>query len=59
VAVEAGSAVLGHDACGGSFGWEDGRAYKASFELVDAAGNRSAPAALEVSAPKPARAPGR
>lgn len=47
--------TLGHDACSGSFGFDDGRAYKLTFELYDAAGNKNGEklATLEVNAPKP------
>ncbi|MFZ5445878.1 MAG: hypothetical protein ACOZQL_38150 [Myxococcota bacterium] len=54
VALDGDTLVLGHDACSGSFGFDDGRAYKLSFELFDAAGNKSPEkAALEVAAPRP------
>lgn len=46
--------VLGHDICSGSFGFDDGRAYKVTVELFDAAGNAGGKAVtLELSAPKP------
>ncbi len=48
--------VIGHDACSGTFGLEDGRAYKLQLELFDSAGNRNAEkVSLEISAPRPAR----
>jgi hypothetical protein len=54
VPVEGETATLGHDVCSGSFGFDDGRAYKLTIELLDAAGNRaSSTVALELSAPKP------
>ena len=54
VPVDGEWAIVGHDACSGSFGFDDGRAYKLSIELYDAAGNAAAkPVALELSAPKP------
>jgi hypothetical protein len=50
------SIIIGHDACGGSFGFEDGRAYRLVFELFDSAGNHNAErVSLEVSAPRPPR----
>ncbi|MFT3713707.1 MAG: hypothetical protein QM817_39110 [Archangium sp.] len=46
--------TIGHDACSGGFGFDDGRAYKLTFELFDAAGNKSVEkASLEVAAPRP------
>jgi hypothetical protein len=46
--------TIGHDACSGGFGFDDGRAYKLTFELFDAAGNKSVEKAqLEVAAPRP------
>ncbi len=54
VPLEGDVLHLGHDACSGNFGFDDGRAYKLSFELYDAAGNRSPEkASLEVAAPRP------
>lgn len=53
VPLDGDTLTLGHDACSGNFGFDDGRAYKLSFELFDAAGNRAAEkASLEVSAPR-------
>lgn len=53
VMLEGDTLTLGHDACSGNFGFDDGRAYKLTFELYDAAGNRSSEkAALEVAAPR-------
>lgn len=58
VPFEADVLHLGHDACSGNFGFDDGRAYKLTFELFDAAGNRSPDrASLEVAAPRPLDAP--
>lgn len=52
--IEGDAVIIGHDACSGNFGFEDGRAYKLSFELYDAAGNRATQKhALEVAAPRP------
>ncbi len=54
VPVEADTFTIGHDACSGSFGFDDGRAYKLTFELFDAAGNKSTEKpTLEVAAPRP------
>lgn len=54
VPLEGESLQLGHDACSGNFGFDDGRAYKLGFELYDAAGNRAPErASLEVAAPRP------
>lgn len=54
VPVDSEWVELGHDVCSGSFGFDDGRAYKLSMELFDAAGNVSPKVVtLEVSAPKP------
>lgn len=56
VPLEGDSIIIGHDACGGSFGFEDGRAYRLSFELLDSSGNRNAErVSLEISAPRPPR----
>ncbi len=56
VPLDGDTLVLGHDACSGNFGFDDGRAYKLTFELFDAAGNRSPEkATLEVAAPRPLR----
>lgn len=54
VPLDGEAVVFGHDACSGSFGFDDGRAYKLTVELFDAAGNASArPFTLELSAPRP------
>lgn len=54
VPVEGEAATVGHDVCSGSFGFDDGRAYKLTVELFDAAGNRSgSTVTLELSAPRP------
>jgi hypothetical protein len=51
--VNGGTAVMGHDACSGSFDFEDGRSYKATLELFDAAGNAGPHAGpIEINAPK-------
>ncbi|MFO0598339.1 MAG: hypothetical protein U0228_23745 [Myxococcaceae bacterium] len=54
VPLVADTITIGHDACSGSFGFDDGRAYKLSFELFDAAGNKATDkVGLEVAAPRP------
>lgn len=54
VPVDGEAVLLGHDVCSGSFGFDDGRAYKVQVELFDAAGNSPGkPVTLEVSAPRP------
>lgn len=54
VPIDGDAAMVGHDGCSGSFGFDDGRAYKLSFELFDSAGNRSTEkVSLELSAPRP------
>lgn len=54
VALEGDTFTIGHDACSGNFGFDDGRAYKLTFELYDAAGNRATErATLEIAAPRP------
>lgn len=54
VFVDGQTLTLGHDACSGNFSFDDGRAYRLSFELFDAAGNKAkARPTLEVSAPRP------
>jgi hypothetical protein len=56
VPLTGNSTVIGHDACSGTFGLEDGRAYKLQLELFDSAGNRNAEKVnLEISAPRPSR----
>lgn len=53
VPVDGGELLVGHDGCSGTFGFDDGRAYRLSFELWDAAGNRSAErVTLDLSAPR-------
>lgn len=55
VPLDGGEALVGHDPCSGTFGFDDGRAYRLSFELFDAAGNRSAERVkLDLSAPRKA-----
>lgn len=55
VPINGGEAILGHDACSGSFDFEDGRAYKLNVETYDAAGNKVAEPlkTIEVQAPRP------
>ena len=54
VALEGDTFTIGHDACSGNFGFDDGRAYKLTLELFDAAGNRAVEKpSLEVAAPRP------
>ena len=54
VAIEGDTFTIGHDACSGNFGFDDGRAYKLTFELFDAAGNKAVERpTLEVAAPRP------
>lgn len=54
VPLDGETLTIGHDACSGNFGFDDGRAYRLTFELFDAAGNRSKEkATLEVAAPRP------
>ncbi len=55
VPINGGEAILGHDACSGSFTFEDGRAYKLQVETYDAAGNKATEAlkTIEVQAPRP------
>ncbi len=53
VPVAGGHALMGHDACSGAFGFDDGRAYKLQLVLYDCAGNKSADkVSLELSAPR-------
>lgn len=54
VPLEGDTFTIGHDACSGNFGFDDGRAYKLTLELFDAAGNRAVERPrLEVAAPRP------
>ncbi len=54
VAVEGDTFTIGHDACSGNFGFDDGRAYKLTLELFDAAGNKATERpTLEIAAPRP------
>ncbi len=55
VPINGGEAILGHDACSGSFTFEDGRAYKLQVETFDAAGNKATEPlkTIEVQAPRP------
>lgn len=53
VPINGGELLVGHDGCSGTFGFDDGRAYRLSFELFDAAGNRSPErVTLDLSAPR-------
>lgn len=52
-ALDGSLATLGHDGCSGSFIFDDGRAYFATVEGFDAAGNRAPPVKkLELHAPQ-------
>jgi hypothetical protein len=54
VALEGDTFTIGHDACSGNFGFDDGRAYKLTLELFDAAGNKAIEKpTLEIAAPRP------
>ena len=54
VALEGDTFTIGHDACSGNFGFDDGRAYKLTIELYDAAGNKAVErTTLEIAAPRP------
>lgn len=55
VPISGGEARVGHDACHGSFTFEDGRAYKLSIDTFDSAGNKTAEVlkAIEAQAPRP------
>jgi hypothetical protein len=55
VPITAGEATLGHDACSGSFTFDDGRAYKLTIETYDSAGNKAAEVLknIEAHAPRP------
>lgn len=55
VPINGGEGVLGHDACSGSFTFDDGRAYKIWLEVYDSAGNKAAEklAVIEAQAPRP------
>ena len=58
VPLQGDSFRVGHDPCSGSVVFDDGRAYRLTFEVYDSAGNRSnKPGTLEVSAPRPPLAP--
>ncbi len=41
VPLNGGEGRLGHDACSGNFSFDEGRAYKATVEVYDAAGNQA------------------
>ena len=55
VPINGGEASVGHDACSGSFVFEDGRAYKMTIETFDSAGNKCTEVLkpIEVQAPRP------
>ena len=54
VPLEGDTFTIGHDACSGNFGFDDGRAYTLTLELFDAAGNKATERpSLEVAAPRP------
>ena len=54
VPISGGEANVGHDACHGSFTFEDGRAYKMTVETFDSAGNKAAEVVkIEAQAPRP------
>ena len=54
VPLEGDTFTIGHDACSGNFGFDDGRAYTLTLELFDAAGNKATEKpSLEVAAPRP------
>lgn len=55
VPINGGEGVLGHDACSGSFAFDDGRAYKIWLEVYDSAGNKAAEklSVIEAQAPRP------
>lgn len=54
--IRGGEAIVGHDGCSGGFTFEDGRAYRATIQGYDVAGNlapRVSP--IEFHAPRPIR----
>lgn len=53
VPIVGGEALVGHDGCSGGFSFDDGRAYKLSFELYDSAGNKAAQKLPEIEAQAP------
>ncbi|MBL8951007.1 MAG: hypothetical protein JNK82_09540 [Myxococcaceae bacterium] len=55
VVINGGDAVLGQDACSGSFTFDDGRAYKIWLETFDSAGNKTVEKlpVIEAQAPRP------
>lgn len=55
VPINGGEGVLGHDACSGSFAFDDGRAYKIWVEVYDSAGNKAVEKlqVIEAQAPRP------
>ncbi|MBX5481266.1 MAG: hypothetical protein IRZ16_05365 [Myxococcaceae bacterium] len=51
--IDSGIIIIGHDGCSGGFNFDDGRAYFATIEVWDAAGNRAPPTKrLQFHAPK-------
>lgn len=53
VPVSAGEAWVGHDGCSGGFSFDDGRAYFATVEAFDVAGNQAPPVpSIEFQAPR-------
>jgi hypothetical protein len=56
VPIQGGVAVAGHDACSGAFTFEDAKAYRATVECYDVAGNRAPKVdPIEFDAPRPVR----
>lgn len=55
VIINGGDAVLGQDACSGTFTFDDGRAYKIWLETFDSAGNKTVEKlpVIEAQAPRP------
>jgi hypothetical protein len=55
VPINGGDAVLGQDACSGTFTFDDGRAYKIWLEAFDTAGNKAVEKlpVIEAQAPRP------
>jgi hypothetical protein len=55
VPINGGDAILGQDACSGSFVFDDGRAYRIWLETYDSAGNKAVEKVpmIEAQAPRP------
>ncbi len=55
VPINGGEALLGQDACSGSFAFDDGRAYKIWIDTFDSAGNKAVEKVpvIEAQAPRP------